>query len=325
MPHRLPYGVRCTCGSSSLPRDDDPTPEGHHDQRNLSGRRLGSAVLGAPAPMTTSSGYESRTVVITGAASGIGAATTRRLAAVGAVVHAVDVAEVSEPVERVHRCDLGDPAAIDALVEELPATVDVLVNCAGVAGGVRFDPLTVFSINFLGLRHLSEALLGRMGPGGAVVHVASIVGNGWAAHTGELQQLSAADSFPAGVDWARARPELLASGYQVSKEAVQHYTQWRSVQTIKRGVRMNSVCPGATETSMMADFRSLAGSRGIDRTVEVGIGRLAQPEEIAPGVVFLASVEASYVNGVNLAIDGGFTAGVATDQVDLDALRSDES
>ncbi|MGF1595965.1 MAG: coniferyl-alcohol dehydrogenase [Acidimicrobiales bacterium] len=263
--------------------------------------------------------FHGRRVVITGAASGIGAATVGLALRHGAEVHAVDIAPIggeAAGMVAAHRCDLGDRNDIDRLVGELPATVDVLLNCAGVPNGGRFGPAEVMRVNWLGLRHLTEALLPRLPAGGAVVHIASTAGRDWAAHVDAHRQLMAAADFEAGDAWVAAHPDVVGDGYAFSKEAVQYYTLWRAVQLLPTGVRMNSICPGVTDTSIVADFRRGLGDELIDHAAAVA-GRMARPAEMAPALLFLADEAASsYVNGVNLNIDHGTGAARLTDQYD---------
>jgi NAD(P)-dependent dehydrogenase (short-subunit alcohol dehydrogenase family) len=260
--------------------------------------------------------YDGKQVVITGAATGMGYETTRLLVDAGAVVTALDIAEVHLPGVTYVATDLGDPASIDAAIATLPARVDVLMNCAGIPGGTRFSPAQVMKVNFLGLRHLTESVIGRIPSGGAVVHIASIAGGNWFSHVAELNELMATTNFDAGAAWVDAHSELVADGYFFSKEAVQFYTMFRSVSAIKDGVRVNSICPGVTDTKIMPDFRQAMGDNMIEMTADVGIGRLATADEMAPAMIFLGSTEAGYVNGVNLVVDGGFSAAAATGQVD---------
>jgi NAD(P)-dependent dehydrogenase (short-subunit alcohol dehydrogenase family) len=260
--------------------------------------------------------YDGKQVVITGAATGMGYETTRLLLDAGATVTALDVVDVSLPDVAFVRTDLGDPAAIDAAVSQLPSQVDVLMNCAGIPGGTKFSPLDVMKVNFLGLRHLTESLIPRIPSGGAVVHIASIAGGNWFSHVAELGELLGTTDFADGTAWVEAHAELVADGYFFSKEAVQFYTMYRSVSTIKDGVRVNSICPGVTDTKIMPDFRQSMGDQAINMTADVGIGRLATADEMAPAMIFLGSDEAGYVNGVNLIVDGGFSAAAATGQVD---------
>ncbi|MEM8923156.1 MAG: coniferyl-alcohol dehydrogenase [Actinomycetota bacterium] len=260
--------------------------------------------------------FADRRVVITGAASGIGAATAALLIDHGAEVHAVDVAPVEAPVASTVRCDLGDPHAIDEAAAELPSTVDVLMNCAGVPNGGRFSPEEVMRINWLGLRHLTERLLPRIPAGGAVVHIASTAGRGFAERIDHHRALMAAPDFAAGLDWVRANPDVIGDGYAFSKEAVQYYTLWRSVQLLPADVRMNSLCPGVTATAIVPDFRRGLGDDLIDHAEAVA-GRMARPDEMAPTMLFLAdSAAASYLNGVNLNVDRGTGAARASSQSD---------
>lgn len=261
--------------------------------------------------------YDGRTVVITGASTGMGNETTRMLLDAGATVHAIDIADVDLEVASVVRADLGDRSSIDEALGRLPDQIDVLMNCAGIPGGTRFTPVEVMQVNFIGLRHLTEALLPRIASGGSVVNIASIAGAGWMSHVTELGELLGAADFDDAVAWLDGKDELIGDGYFFSKEALQFYTMATSVRTIKNGVRMNSICPGVTDTKIMPDFRSSMGDAAIEMTAGVGIGRLAEPSEMAPGMIFLGSTEASYVNGINLVIDGGFTAGMMTGQVDF--------
>ncbi|MEM7272139.1 MAG: coniferyl-alcohol dehydrogenase, partial [Actinomycetota bacterium] len=267
--------------------------------------------------------FGGRTVVVTGSSSGMGAEAVDRFVTAGAAVHGLDVAapDRDRPTSVIaHRCDLGDRAAIDVVVAALPERVDVLINCAGIPNGGRFSGEQVMRVNWLGLRHLTEALLPRMGDGGSVVHVASTAGRAWGERTAIHDQLMAATTFDEGVRWLADHPEICGDGYVLSKEAVQYYTLWRSVQLLPLGIRMNSVCPGITDTAILADFRRGMGDAVIDRA-EAMAGRAARPAEMAPAMLFLAdNTAASYINGVNLNIDRGTAAARASDQTDPAAI-----
>ncbi|MCP5024807.1 MAG: SDR family oxidoreductase [Actinomycetia bacterium] len=263
--------------------------------------------MSAPSPRGLLD-FAGRTVVITGAASGMGAETTKLLIAAGATIHTIDLAPVEAPVAATHQCDLGDPSSIDVTVANLPGRIDALMNCAGVPNGGRFTPEEVMGINWLGLRHLTEALLPRISAEGSVVHIASTAGRAWPERQTEMNELMAAESFDKGLAWVRSHSDVVGDGYQFSKEAVQYYTHWRSVQLLRREIRMNSVCPGITDTGIIADFRKGMGDDLIDHAEAVA-GRLARPGEMAPAMLFLADhASSSYLVGVNLNIDHGTAA-----------------
>ena len=260
--------------------------------------------------------YDNKNVVITGASTGMGAETTSMLLDAGANVYAVDIAGVDQAVHKYVRCDLGDPASIEVAVGALPDRVDVLMNCAGIPGKTRFSDLQVLQVNFLGLRMLTEAVFSRIPSGGSVVNIASIAGGRWFEHVPQIAELVATPDFAAGSAWIEGNT-LPNDAYSFSKELVQFYTMVRSVSSIKQGVRVNSICPGVTDTKIMPDFREAMGDWAINMTADVGIGRLAEPREMAPAMIFLGSDEASYVNGINMIVDGGFSAAAATGQVDF--------
>ncbi len=277
--------------------------------------------------------FEGKTVVLTGTSSGMGAEALKRFIDAAAEVHSLDIAvpELAGGAgaaaatgagagmarrHHPHRTDLGDRLSIDRTVDELPDRVHVVVNCAGIPNGGRFSSEQVMRVNWLGLRHLTECLLDRMGDGGAVVHVASTAGRDWPSRTAELGELMAASTFDDGLAWVAANPEICGDGYVFSKQAVQFYTLWRSVQLLPRGIRMNSVCPGITDTSIIADFRNGMGDEIIDQAQAI-VGRMAEPWEMAPAMLFLAdNASASYINGVNLNIDRGTNAARLTEQSD---------
>ena len=262
--------------------------------------------------------YSGRTVVVTGAATGMGAETVALLLDAGAEVHALDIAEVTAPVAASQQVDLGDPTSIDGVLDGLPARIDAIMHCAGIPGGTRFDPLTVMRVNFFGLRHLTEAVFGRLSGDASITSIASLAGGGWPGHTAELSELMATDGFAGAEAWMDGRDDLVGDGYGLSKECVQYWTMWRSTTAIRSGVRVNAICPGVTDTKIMVDFRQAMGDAAIDMTADAGIGRLAEAAEMAPAMLFLGHHRAaSYINGVNLDIDGGFMAAMTTGQVDF--------
>jgi len=263
--------------------------------------------------------YKSRRVVISGCSSGMGEATAKLLLKLGAEVHGLDYKDCTLPLASFTKVDLRDPASIDAAVQKLGGKVDGLFNCAGLPH--TFPPIHVMEVNFLGTRHLTERLLPLMSPGSAIASISSIGGIGWSHRVPVLMELLQHRSFEAGLKWCEDHKETIREGYALSKEAVIVWTMLTACSLIKRGIRMNCVLPGPTQTPMMKEFEVTTAKAVLDAALEP-IGRRSTPEEQAGPLVFLNSDQASYLNGVALAVDGGFMGGVATGQIDLSAMRA---
>src|SRR5215213_6289329 len=134
--------------------------------------------------------FTDQRVVVTGAASGIGAETAKVIAGGGAEVISLD----RNPAGGAHIAphisyDLTDRASIDAAIAAIDGPIDALCNIAGVPG--RLPTATVIAVNFLGLRHLTEGLADQITDGGAIVNVASIAGNQWQTNLAEVKLLLA--------------------------------------------------------------------------------------------------------------------------------------
>jgi NAD(P)-dependent dehydrogenase (short-subunit alcohol dehydrogenase family) len=264
--------------------------------------------------------YDGKRAVVTGAASGMGAATVEMLAAAGAEVHALDIAPVSGPAFATYETDCGDPRSIDATLDRIGAPVHCLFNVAGVPQ--THTPDRVFGVNFLGLRHITErALDGMMSDGGAVAHVASKAGSGWRNHLPSILEVLATPDLASGTAWAAAKLDDLGDPYFFSKECVVVYTMKRAYELLDRGIRMNCLSPGPIDSPMMPKFREALGSALLDWTADQ-VGRMGRPDEMAGPLVFLNSDEASYVNGLDLIADGGFTGAMELGLVDLSTLPS---
>lgn len=292
------------------PKGPSPDASGRRQQQQALVRDIASLSPNVAAMQeATWMDLSDRTVVVTGAASGIGAAVVDSLLKAGANVHTLDVAPVSAPVTQAVHCDVGDSASIELALELMPPEVDWLMSCAGVPNGGRFSPAEVMAINWLGLRHLTEALLPRISGGGSVTHVASTAGRPWADNADHHRALMLADSFDAGADWVSVHDDVVGDGYSFSKQAVQYYTMWRGLQVRSElDIRMNSLCPGVTNTQLSQDFRRGVGDDVIDRAVALA-GRPAEPAEMVGAMLFLADQRtASYVNGINLNVDRGTSA-----------------
>jgi NAD(P)-dependent dehydrogenase (short-subunit alcohol dehydrogenase family) len=265
-------------------------------------------------------GYEEKRVVVTGAATGVGAALLEVLAELGAAhVTVLDVKAPSGPHDRYVEADLADEASVERAIAELGGPVHALFNNAGVAD--TSPPHTVIGVNYLALRRLSEALLDRIPDGGAIVNTASTAGGQWAMHLEQINALLDIDGWQETLDWIDANLGALGvQPYFFSKELVQVHTMCSSRPTIRRGVRTNAVCPSPIDTPLLKDFRETMTDKIIDWNVSETNGRLVTAREVATVLAFLGSDAAVYVNGVNLLVDAGFTAAMTTGQVDFAAL-----
>ncbi len=252
--------------------------------------------------------FDGKTIALTGAASGIGASTLHLLNATGAEVHAIDLAPLPDGPHARHRCDLGDPNSVTELIAQLPANLDVLMNCAGLPNGGRFTTEQIVAVNWFGLRMLTEGVMESMAEGSSVVHVASTAARNWRQHHVELAELLAIESFDETMAWLAAHRGVVGDGYAFSKEAVLLYTLQRSASSMAQGVRMNSVSPSVTQTPIAEDFVKGVGAAAIDQAIAKA-GRIAQPEEMAPALLFLADESSSsFINGIDITLDRGVKA-----------------
>jgi meso-butanediol dehydrogenase/(S,S)-butanediol dehydrogenase/diacetyl reductase len=242
--------------------------------------------------------FADQVVIVTGAGSGIGAATAKRFAAEGAKV--VLAGRRREKLEEtaaglppgsmlIHPADIGDQAAAEALVAAAVAKfggLNVLVNNAGTA---VFTPFTEGSVedwhrvlrtNVDGVFFCSRAAMPHLlKTKGNIVNVSSVSG--------------------LGGDWG-------GSFYNASKGAVSNLTRALALEYGGRGVRINAVNPSFTHSEMTAQLNNETVLNAMYNRIPLGRG--AEPSEVAAVIAFLASADASFVNGVNLPVDGGLMA-----------------
>jgi NAD(P)-dependent dehydrogenase (short-subunit alcohol dehydrogenase family) len=248
--------------------------------------------------------YDGRRAVVTGCASGIGAHVVRQLRELGADVVGLDKQPPSTDIAEFHAVDLSDPASIDRAVASIGREVDALFNIAGVSSGIG-DPLLVVTINFLGLRHLAEAVWDKMPAGSSIVSVSSLAATGYREHQRVVGGLLNTRTMAEGIDWCQRHPDALADGgYRLSKEAIILYTMRNTAALGARGIRINCTGPGVTETPILDQLRTAYGQQYLD-DIPKPLGRVSDPAEQAAVLVFLNSRAASYISGQVIWVDGG--------------------
>jgi meso-butanediol dehydrogenase/(S,S)-butanediol dehydrogenase/diacetyl reductase len=247
--------------------------------------------------------FEGKVAIVTGGASGIGAATLRRLAREGAKVVCADIdddkgnelvaklASSGAAAAFIH-CDVGELEQLEAAVAtavERYGGLDIMHNNAAWSGGgwvADIDPddwersiRIMLTAVFYGCRAAIPAMLQR--GGGAIVNTASIEAFGG---------------------------EMLASPYVTAKAGVISFTRNVAIEYGRKGIRANSICPGIVDTPMF-DTMAMFAARSRQEMAELNsLGRVIQPEEIAACVAFLCSEDASAITGSALVVDGGITA-----------------
>lgn len=249
-----------------------------------------------------SAGLGAKTVLVTGAAHGIGAALCEQLVADGTTVIALDREPVADLVSLA--VDLQNPTAISECLASLPERIDGIAFVAGVPG--THPPEAVLRVNFLAVRALLRGCIGRMAAGGSAVFVSSVSAHRCSWSDEELEGLSVATDEQALALLAQHGADGVAS-YELSKRALNYWVLSRMREFSRRQLRANIVSPGPVQTAILADFEESMGKSRIDAAADI-TGRHAQPKEIAAAIRFLLSDAAAWVNGVEIKVDGGFHA-----------------
>lgn len=255
-----------------------------------------------------------KTLVITGAASGIGRRAAELAAQLGAEVIGVDVNRPSPEIGRFVAGDLSTPDGAAALAAALPGGIDALLNVAGLSG--NRGAAATLAVNFYGLRALSYALAPKIREGGAVINVASIAGYGWRQNLNRVIAMEDVYGFP---DMGELIAEFAVRDeecYPLSKELLILWTQRAAFHTQfrDRSIRVNAVSPGPVETPILTQFRQVLGDARVDSDIS-RVGRAGTAQDIAPAMLFLCSDAARWINGVNLPVDGGLEAAINAEVV----------
>ena len=251
---------------------------------------------------------EGKSVLVTGASSGIGLACVARFAAEGARVVGFDLnapvagldLPAGAPEVTFAAGDVRDEAAVAAVVDATVAEhgrIDAVVTAAGIAGGGpahlvdRDEWQRVLDVNLTGTFLCAKHAIARMleqqpvdGERGSVVTVASVEG---------LEGTAG------------------GSSYNASKGAVVIFTKNLAIDYGHTGIRANVICPGFIETPLLEGVFGMPGMEDVRESIrrEHKLRRLGRPEEIAAVALFLVSSDASFVSGAAIAVDGGYTAG----------------
>jgi NAD(P)-dependent dehydrogenase (short-subunit alcohol dehydrogenase family) len=251
--------------------------------------------------------YDGKRVLVVGGASGMGAAAAEVAQDAGAEVVVMDFAEVTIPGVKSIHANLADQASIDRAVAECGGPVHALFACAGVADGTP----GIEKINFIGHRHLINLLLdGDMLPrGSAIGFISSAAGLGWEKNLEELKEYLAISDFDAASAWAH---EHNKADYFNSKQAVCAYVATQAMPMLKRGIRINAICPGPTDTPLAQANKEMWLGFGADYREELGIDA-ATPLEQAYALVFICSDAARAMTGTTVITDSGYIPSTVTD------------
>ena len=244
--------------------------------------------------------FEGRRILVVGGATGMGAAAAELALDLGAEVVVMDRAEVRRSGVKTIRLDLAERESIDAAVDECGGPVHALLACAGVADGTP----GIERINFIGHRHLIDRVLeaGMLGRGGAIGFISSAAGLGWEANLEALRELLATPDFDSAVAWVQEQDK---ANYYWMKQAVCAYVASQAFPMLKRGIRINAICPGPTDTPLAQANKEVWLAFGADFRREAGI-ETSTPMEQAYPLLFLCSDAAAGISGITLITDAGY-------------------
>lgn len=258
--------------------------------------------------------YAKKNVVVTGGASGMGEATAKMLVELGAVVYVLDWAEPKiEGIEKYIHVDLSQQDSIDHAMEQLPEHIDSFFGIAGVSGS-KNDFITTVKIDLISNKYICEKYLSkRMTTGGSIAFMTSTAGNDWNKDENKSVYLPVLNAK----GWDETISALQQTnltrlpgtlGYPFSKLAMNYLTIQLQKQFASKGIRVNAILPGSTDTGMKDEFEQMAGGQEALLSHCGYAKRLALSKEMAGPIVFINSDMASYISGELLVVDYGQSA-----------------
>src|SRR5438067_1038308 len=244
--------------------------------------------------------YDGKRAVVVGGATGMGAAVAELVRDAGAEVIVMDYAEVTLPGVKAIHVNLAERASIDAAVDECGGPVHALFSCAGVADGTP----GIERINFIGHRYLIDRMLaGDMLPKGAAIGmISSAAGMGWENSLDELHEYLDIADFDGATKWAQDHNH---ADYLWSKKTINGYVAREAYRFLKKGVRINAIMPGPTDTPLARANEEMWLGFGADYRADLGI-EASKPVEQAYPLVFLCSDAGAGVTGITMITDSGY-------------------
>jgi NAD(P)-dependent dehydrogenase (short-subunit alcohol dehydrogenase family) len=268
--------------------------------------------------MATPFSYEGKRVVVSGGGgAGMGAAAVEGLAELGAEIHVLDLKDPPVKVASHQVVDLRDPDATAAAIETIGGRIDALFNAAGLPGP-PFPDLDTMLVNFAAPRHLTACVVPHMTDGGAICSISSTAGSGYLLTLEKWMPLVDTPDFASAKAWCEEHPDDIAGGYSQSKEALIIWTMKAAMDLAPKGIRLNCISPGPTDTPMMPAFEDFAGGPTLIDLFAQGLGRRSTPAEQGWPMIFLNSDAASYISGENLNTDGGTVSAITTGRLVLE-------
>ena len=247
-----------------------------------------------------------------GGATGIGRHTCEQLMAAGHDVILMDRIAPEFTVTQYIPTDLTDKAQVDAGLAQLEGNIDGLLNIAGLPPR---EGLTsrIIAVNWVGLEYITEKVLPHINDGGVIINLASKAGQFWQQNLEQVKSLLSLHNWDEIDGWCEAQGIEHVRAYNLSKEAMIVWTKLLAARLIERRIRVVSISPAAVSTGILDDFMKAFGDKVAVNLKKVG--RPGNAEEIASTILAVANPANSWLNGIDIQLDGGMGAVIFAEQL----------
>jgi NAD(P)-dependent dehydrogenase (short-subunit alcohol dehydrogenase family) len=243
--------------------------------------------------------YDGKRALVVGGATGMGAAAAQTVGNLGGEVIVMDYAPVEFSVDQAIQVDLSDLASLDAAIDQVDGPIHAIFSAAGIAEGPK-----TMRVNFIGHRHLIERTIreGKLGRGAAICMISSVAGLGWMTNLPALLDFLALPDYESMSAWIDEHPT--ANNYGFAKQVMNAYVAFQSYPLLQRGIRINAILPGPTDTPLARANADTWLAFATDYREATDTPHLT-PDQMGDAMVFLNSDAASGVSGVPLLVDVG--------------------